>query len=148
MLGLRYAEPMARAKIASDAYQREPERELRLAETWLRERLVAMRDDYRRKRATVDGAVLCEDVLELVDQYFARCEQVVVTLEEAGEISGYHPEHLSRLVREGKIPDLRPAGSRGRIRIALTDLPTKPGHKRPERGRIAEIAAKLQGKRN
>ena len=51
----------------------------------------------------------------------------LVSLPEATRLSGYTEEHLSRMVREGKIPDLRPPGSRARILIHLSDLPLKPG---------------------
>jgi hypothetical protein len=139
---------MARRKsVRGGALALDPERKLQMTEAWLRDRLIAMRDDYRRKRAIVDGAIVCEEALALFDQYLVACRQAVATLEEAGLISGYNPEHLSRLVRQGKIPDLRPAGSRGRIRIALTDLPIKPGHKRADAGRVTDIAAKLYGKK-
>lgn len=49
--------------------------------------------------------------------------------EEALEIpaaareSGYHPESLRRLIREGKLPN---AGSAHRLRLRRQDLPRKP----------------------
>jgi hypothetical protein len=49
-----------------------------------------------------------------------------LTLSQAAERSGYSEDHLCRLIRTGRIPDLRPA-RRGPIRIRAGDLPLKPG---------------------
>jgi excisionase family DNA binding protein len=49
-----------------------------------------------------------------------------LTLSEAARRSGYSEDHLRRLVRQGRIPDLRPS-RRGPIRIQARDLPIKPG---------------------
>src|SRR5579863_6569760 len=49
----------------------------------------------------------------------------VVGLEEAARISGYSAEHLARLVREGKIPDARPNGTKGRLVFRRRDVPVK-----------------------
>jgi len=48
-----------------------------------------------------------------------------LTLAEAARRSGYSEDHLCRLVRTGRIPDLRPI-HRGPIRIRARDLPIKP----------------------
>src|SRR5512145_1297478 len=53
----------------------------------------------------------------------------LVFLPEAATISGYCPGHLARMVRNGQIPDRRPPGSRGRLKVRVSDLPTKPGYK-------------------
>ena len=50
-----------------------------------------------------------------------------LTIREASEESGYTEDRLRALVREGLIPDVRPAGSHGEIRIRRCDLPRKPG---------------------
>jgi len=121
-------------------------RDLPLTSDRLRDRLIAMRDEFRRCDARVDGATVCEDALRLFEEYLAVRDQAVVTPAEAAEISGYNVEHLTRLVRQGKIPDLRPAGSKGRIFIPLAHLPCKPGHKRPDTTRIGEIATRIFGK--
>ena len=47
----------------------------------------------------------------------------LLTLAQAAEISGYHPDSLARMVRDGQIPDLRPQNSKGMIRIRRADLP-------------------------
>ena len=57
----------------------------------------------------------------------AQCvRDQTVSLREASERSGYSVDHLARLVRTGRIPDLRPKGSKGRIRIRIGDLPARP----------------------
>jgi len=48
-----------------------------------------------------------------------------LTLGEAAQRSGYSEDHLCRLIRTGRIPDLR-ASRRGPIRIRARDLPLKP----------------------
>ena len=48
-----------------------------------------------------------------------------LTLAEGALRSGYSEDHLCRLVRTGRIPDLRPS-RRGPIRIRARDLPIKP----------------------
>ena len=40
--------------------------------------------------------------------------------------SGYSEDRLRELVREGKLPDARPVGSRGEMRIRRCDLPRRP----------------------
>jgi len=57
----------------------------------------------------------------------SRClSEQTLSLREASEYSGYSQEHLARLVRLGRIPDTRPEGSKGRIRIRVSDLPARP----------------------
>lgn len=108
-----------------------------------RERLTAMRDDFSKRRALVDGASVCEDALALFEDYLEARDQVLLTPTEAGEISGYNPEHLTRLVRQGKIPDLRPAGSKGSILIRLSELPRKPGHPQANMSDVNQIAERM-----
>ncbi len=120
-----------------------PARDRVLTSDQLLDRLITMRDEFRRQDARVDGATVCEDALRLFEEYLAARDQVVVTPAEAAEISGYHVEHVTRMVRQGKIPDLRPPGSKGRIFIPLAQLPCKPGHKRPDTARVGEIATRI-----
>jgi predicted DNA-binding transcriptional regulator AlpA len=51
----------------------------------------------------------------------------LLSLSEAARRSGYSMEHLARLVRDGKIPDARPVGSKGRLVFRQRDVPTKTG---------------------
>jgi hypothetical protein len=46
-----------------------------------------------------------------------------LTLAQAALRSGYSPDHLARLLREGRVPN---AGRRGSPRIRAGDLPVRP----------------------
>jgi len=67
----------------------------------------------------------------------------IVYLPEAARISGYVEGHLARLVRRGQIPDIRPPGSRGRIKVRVADLPTKAGHKHTPPADVHDLASRL-----
>ena len=78
----------------------------------------------RRLGAHVDGAKLIEAILADL-QYLARSSDgEALTLLEASRESGYSPEHLGRLLREGTIPN---AGRKNAPRILRRHLPYKPG---------------------
>ncbi len=84
----------------------------------------------------------CADQLELTLRTAANHS---LSVDEASRISGYSKEHLTRLVRTGKIPDLRPRGSKGRIRILACDLPIKPGQEHVLHADVHELASRLTG---
>jgi len=67
----------------------------------------------------------------------------LLRLPDAAELSGYHPDSLARMVREGQIPDLRPPKSKGMIRIRRGDLPIKPGRPHTPDADIRELASRL-----
>jgi hypothetical protein len=67
----------------------------------------------------------------------------IVYLPEAARISGYSEGHLARLVRKGQIPDMRPPGSRGRVKVRVGDLPTKPGYKHTPPADVHDLAGRL-----
>ena len=67
----------------------------------------------------------------------------IVYLPEAARISGYVEGHLARLVRKGQIPDMRLPGSRGRIKVRVADLPTKPGRKHTPPADVHDLASRL-----
>ncbi len=67
----------------------------------------------------------------------------LLTLAHAAELSGYHPDSLARMVREGLIPDLRPPNSKGMIRIRRGDLPIKPGRLHTPDADVRELASRL-----
>ena len=67
----------------------------------------------------------------------------LLTLAQAAELSGYHPDSLARMVRDGQIPDLRPANSKGPIRIRRGDLPIKPGQHHTPSADARELASRL-----
>lgn len=67
----------------------------------------------------------------------------IVYLPEAARISGYCEGHLARLVRKALIPDMRPAGSHGRIKVRVADLPTKVGQKHTPPADVRDLASRL-----
>src|SRR2546426_12801555 len=48
-----------------------------------------------------------------VEQALRDESDQLLTLAQAAELSGYHPDSLARMIREGLIPDLRPPNSKG-----------------------------------
>lgn len=60
-----------------------------------------------------------------LEDALAEQRLAVLSLQEAAAESGYSVDHLSREIREGRIPN---AGRKGKPRIRRSDLPRKPGH--------------------
>lgn len=69
----------------------------------------------------------------------------LLSLEEASDLSGYSTEHLARLVRSGRIPDMRPPGSKGRIYVQASDLPMRPRQSHTPHADVHELASRLFG---
>jgi len=83
----------------------------------------ARRDELARLGAHVDGAKLCDEVLADFEAFATTEDDELVSLQSAAERSGYHKDHLRRLVRWGKLP----AARRGRMLLfRVADLPRKP----------------------
>ena len=78
-----------------------------------------------------------------VEQALRDESDQLLTLPQAAEISGYHPDSLARMVRDGQIRDLRPPGSQGMIRIRRGDLPIKPGKPHTPDADVRELASRL-----
>ena len=78
-----------------------------------------------------------------VEQALRDDSDQLLTLPEASEISGYHPDSLARMLRDGQIPDLRPPKSKGMIRIRRGDLPIKPGRPHTPDADVRELASRL-----
>lgn len=74
-----------------------------------------------------DGpAAACERHAEELEDAWAAYWRTELSVQQAAEESGYSVSYLRDCVREGKIPDSRPEGSQGRIRIRRAHLPRKP----------------------
>jgi hypothetical protein len=72
--------------------------------------------------AMVDGAELCEALLADLDASVAQTSEEPLTLREAAAESGYSVDHLGRLIREGKLPNV---GRAHAPKIRRRDLPRK-----------------------
>jgi hypothetical protein len=96
--------------------------------------------DEARARALEWAAGRVELALE-------QAEVEPLTLAEASTRSGYSEQHLARLVRTGQIPDQRPPGSKGRIYIRASDLPTRPQKTHTQSADVHELASRLYGGR-
>lgn len=91
-----------------------------IAQEWKRQsRELGTRYGISQVTRTLDS--LAADLLQAVD----TAENRLFNLTEAAEVSGYSADHLGRLVRAGTIPN---AGRPNAPKIALRDLPMRPGH--------------------
>ena len=79
-------------------------------------------DALRRRHASVDGAALCVEMLADFEAVVATEMDAALNLQEAAAESGYSPDHLGALVRQGKIPSV---GRPNAPRIRRQDLPRK-----------------------
>ena len=88
----------------------------------IRTKAVELRDDFsdEGRARTLEWAAAKLDLV-----LFQEATQLV-SLDEAARISGYSSDHIARMVRDGKIPDRRVPGTKGRILIHRSDLPRKP----------------------
>lgn len=92
--------------------------QLRIALNSLRAKAAELRDDFgddARARTLEWAACQIEDAIR-------DSEDALLTLAEAALRSGYSPDHIARLIREGKIPN---AGRRGAPRVRAGDLPSR-----------------------
>jgi len=71
-------------------------------------------------------ALALEWAAATVEEAIRADSSEVMTLDEASAVSGYSRGHLARMVRDGRIPDLRNPGSKGQIRVPVSALPIKP----------------------
>ena len=79
--------------------------------------------EWARIGALVDGARVCEDMLQDFEAVTRAEDDAELTLSEAAAESGYSSDHLRRLHRLGKLPAYR----KGRnLFFRLGELPSKP----------------------
>jgi len=86
----------------------------------------------------VDGERFCREVLADFEALIIAEDDRLLTLADASEASGYSPDHLRRLHRQGALPGER----RGRrIFFRSADLPRKPKSQRMQSlGRYDPVA--------
>ncbi len=112
----------------------------------LEEALAALRAEAAKQRDTFANepvARALEWAARQVESALQEKGDQLLSLREAAAVSGYAEDHLARMVRQGKIPDLRPPGYQGRIVIRLRDLPIKPGHRHIPGADVHEPASRL-----
>jgi hypothetical protein len=102
-------------------------------------------EKMRQRGVLVSGAVLCDEMLNELEAALGGEAEQSLSLKEAAEISGYSGAHLARLVRQGTLPDLRPPGTTGRIRVRRADLPVKPRKTHTLPAGVHELASRLFG---
>jgi hypothetical protein len=68
----------------------------------------------------VSASALARSIVSSLRQLRTDAVENCVSLSEAARRSGYSPEHLGRLIREGKIFN---AGRKGKPRIRVRDIP-------------------------
>ena len=78
---------------------------------------------YAEVDAHVSGAKLLAKLIADLEQISSALSDQPVTLAEASRLSGYSPDHLARLVRQGRI---RNVGRKGAPRVLVGDLPRRP----------------------
>lgn len=101
----------------------------------------AKAEDLRHYGAQEAACTLERCADELEDEWRVWLTEPL-TLDEAGEESGYSSDHLGHLVREGTIPN---AGEPHAPRIRRKDLPRKPGHSADPARRVDEpISSRVQ----
>jgi len=72
----------------------------------------------------VDGANICEEVLNDLKALQRADDDDVLTLAKAAAISGYSEDHLGRLVKVGTLANY---GRKHAPLVRRSDLPRKPG---------------------
>lgn len=82
----------------------------------------ALRDGFERFGALVDPARLCGEFLRDLHDLQVGAGEELLPLREAALQSGYSPEHLRRLVRDGRLPR---HGKGRRLLFRSADLPRK-----------------------
>jgi hypothetical protein len=79
--------------------------------------------EWSRLHVQVDGAALAGEIVADLEKIAESDRGDELTLTAASALSGYSTDHLSRLIRDGSIPN---AGRRGSPRIRRADLPIRP----------------------
>jgi hypothetical protein len=80
----------------------------------------ARRSEFEKLHAQVDGASLVEQFLK--DLEALETDEAKVTLAVASERTGFSPDHLGRLIRDGKLKDY---GRKHAPRIKVSECPQK-----------------------
>lgn len=100
----------------------------------IRDRWLARRDEFRRLKASVDGAALCDELLVDLASIVNDPNEKPVSIRQAAKLSGYSEDHIGRLVRDGKLgnvgrkhaPRVLPSALPRRAKLALAATTRAP----------------------
>src|SRR2546430_856754 len=92
---------------------------------------LSAREALLRDHGATEAASACAKIARELEQDFSEWWLAELTVCEASRESGYSTDRLRELVREGRLPDPRPGGSAGEIRIRRADLPRRPNPAAP-----------------
>lgn len=87
------------------------------------QRWVDRQQEWSKLHVQVDGAALAGEIVADLEKLAESNGSDELTLAAASSLSGYSTDHLSRLIREGSVPN---AGKKGSPRIRRADLPIRP----------------------
>jgi len=91
-----------------------------------------------RSDALESLARLCERHADELETALRAQEGKLLTLTDAAAVSGFSPDHLGRLVRDGKLPNY---GRPHAPRVRLADVPRKAGALPPARSCATLVGA-------
>jgi hypothetical protein len=113
----RREEAAAKAK-AQESGMNRPEHITEIIQRW-----TDRQAEWSKLGANVNGAALAAEVVADLEKIAASNGDAELTLTDASTLSGYSTDHLSRLIREGKLEN---RGRKGAPRIRRADLPLRP----------------------
>jgi len=98
------------------------------ADTFVREfaSMLRAREALLRAYGAIEAATTCAQIVGELERAFGDWWLAELAVSEASRESGYSPDRLRELVREGRLPNQRPPGNGGEIRIRRADLPRRP----------------------
>lgn len=97
--------------------------------------------ELARLDANVKATALIEEVIADLE-LLATSTRDELNLTEAARISGYTPDHLSRLIRDGKLKNY---GRKGAPRLQRSELPMRPTNRiAPTNGKAYNVAADVR----
>ena len=111
---------------------------------FIREFVAALRarEQLLRDHGAGEAAATCTQIAMELEQGFRHWWLAELPVSEAEAESGYSPERLRELVREGRLPDQRSSGASGEIRVRRADLPRRPGPPAPSEA-VEQLATRL-----
>lgn len=117
--------------------------------TQLEELVARLREEAEllRRRGLEREAKLEDSIADEVEIALRAYTREELDLRQAAAESGYSRKRLRELVRSGKLPDVRPQGSSGPIRIRRCDLPRKPAGDRDHATPVDRLEARVRSSR-